>query len=136
MAAMPLKLPLLPITALLAVGVAAPARADQVHFTGSTTVDAVVIRDALQNILRIAAANEQCNVLSAVEASVLPAGYRPPPAYAAAGAEARYERWDASLCGRVVPFLLSFWSPPEGGTMFQIGYPYPAEVPAAASRSN
>lgn len=117
------------LTALIALPLlfAAPARADQVHFTGVTTVDAVVIRDALQNILMVAVASERCNALSAVEASVLPPDYRPPAAHAGAHAGARYERWDVTLCGRVVPFLLGFWNAPDGGTMIEIGYPYPAD---------
>lgn len=114
-------------TFVVAIGAPQPARADQVHFTGHTTVDELVIRDALQNILRVAVAREQCNQLSAVEARVLPADYRPAdPAYRVAP-DARYERWEVTLCGRVVPFLLGFWSAPEGGTMFQVGHPFPAE---------
>lgn len=116
--------------ALLTFVTGAPALADQVHFTGDTTVDEVVIRDALQTIARVAAARENCGTMSDVEASLLPADYRPPEGYAVAPAGGHYELWNVTLCGRVVPFLLGFWTPPEGGTMFQIGYPYPA---AAAS---
>ena len=126
---------LLKLSALLvACGMAAPASADQIRFTGETSVDAVVIRDALQNVLRVAAVSEHCNAMSAVESSLLPHDYRPPQAYDAAPAGARYERWNVTLCGRVVPFLLGFWTPPEGGTMFQVGYPYPADDSAAATR--
>lgn len=112
---------------MLACGMATPARADQVHFTGTTTVDAAVIHDALQNILRVAAVSEHCSMMTAVQSSLLPQGYRPPHGYEVAAAGAHYERWNVTLCGRVVPFLLGFWTPPEGGTMFQVSYPYPAD---------
>ena len=119
---------------LLAAGMTAPARADQVHFTGDTSADAAVIRDALQNVLRVTAVSEHCSTMSAVQSSLLPQNYRPPRGYDAAPATAHYERWDVTLCGRVVPFLLGFWTPAEGGTMFQIGYPYPTDEAAAAAR--
>jgi hypothetical protein len=119
---------------ILAAGMTGPARADQVHFTGDTSADATVIRDALQNVLRVAAVSEHCSTMSAVQSSLLPQDYRPPQGYDAAPATAHYERWDVTLCGRVVPFLLGFWTPAEGGTMFQIGYPYPADEASAAAR--
>jgi hypothetical protein len=122
---------ILALALLLAFGTAAPARAEQVHFTGVTSVDEVVIRDTLQNILRVAAARG-CNRLDAVEASMLPAAYRPDGGSDDAERPGlRYERWDVTLCGIVLPHLLGFWQPPEGGTMFQIILPYPADAPGA-----
>jgi hypothetical protein len=123
---------ILALALLLAFGAAAPARAEQVRFTGATSVDEVVIRDTLENILRVAAARG-CNRLDAVEASMLPAAYRPP----GSGDDSerpglRYERWNVTLCGIVLSHLLAFWQPPEGGTMFQITLPYPADAPGAA----
>ncbi len=127
---MPLLLRFLAL--LLALGAAMPARADQVRFTGVTSVDAVVIRDTLQQILTVAAARG-CNQLSAVEARMLPEDYR--PADSADRGERpglRFERWEVTLCGAVVPHLLGFWHPPQGGTMFQIIIPYPADAPNPA----
>lgn len=120
---------------LLAFGSAAPARADQVRFTGRSSVDDVVIRDALQTLLRVAT-ERGCNRLEAVEASMLPAAYRP----ADSGDHGerpglRYERWTVTLCGLAMPFLLGFWHAPEGGTMFQIILPYPADAPAPTPAS-
>jgi hypothetical protein len=124
---MSLKIRLLAI--LLTAMVAAPARADQVRFTGTTSVDAVVIRDTLQNILRVAAARG-CNQLSAVEARMLPAAYRPPGANEQGPRPGlRYERWTATLCGAPMPFLVGFWPASDGGTMFQIVLPYPVGAP-------
>ena len=111
--------------AVLVLAMPAAAQQQQVRFTGRTTVDAVVIRDALRQVLMVAAAREGCPTIEAVEADVLPEGYEPPESYRIAAT--RYERWDVTMCGRVVPFLLGFWHPPEGGTMFQIGYPFPQE---------
>ena len=103
------------------------ARADQVRVTGQSTADAILIRDAVQQILRVGAGALECNKLTAVEASVLPDDWRPAdPEYRLGPPGTRYERWEATLCDRVVPFLLGFWDAPEGGTMFQVGYPFPA----------
>jgi hypothetical protein len=117
---------------LIIVAMPAPARADQLHFTGQTRVDGAVVRDAMQNVAQVAAGAEHCNQLTAVEASLLPDGWAPSdPAYRVGpAASTRYERWDVSLCGRTVPFLLGFWPAPEGGMMFQVGYPYPEAAPA------
>lgn len=114
---------------LLLLGTARPAHADQVHFTGTTSVDQVVIRDTLQNILQIAAARG-CNQLTAVEARMLPSEYHPAD-YRNHGERPglRYERWDVTLCGGALPFLLGFWQAADGGTMFQIILPYPADAP-------
>jgi hypothetical protein len=121
-----------PLLALLAAATAAPARADQVHFTGTTSVDQVVIHDTLQNILQLAA-GQGCNQLTAVVATLLPADYHPAD-YRDHGERPhlRYERWDVTLCGGVMPFLLGFWHAADGGTMFQIVLPYPADAPAGS----
>ena len=103
------------------------ARADQVRVTGESTADATVIRDVLQQILLVGAGALECNQLTLVEASVLPEGWLPAdPKYRPGPPGTRYERWEATLCGRVVPFLLGFWDAPGGGTMFQVGFPFPA----------
>jgi hypothetical protein len=112
----------------------ASARADQVRVTGESTADATLIRDAVQQILRIGAGALECHELTAVEASVLPDDWRPAdPKYRLGPPGTRYERWEATLCGRAVPFLIGFWDAPEGGTMFQVGYPFPAAAEGAAN---
>ena len=117
--------------AMMLFAAASPAAADQVRFTGRTSAtDPILIRDALQNILRYAHATQQCTTLSSVEASVLPADYRPAdPRYRVADGPVTYERWDAVLCGRSTPFLVGFWPAPEGGTMFQVSHPIPDDLP-------
>lgn len=108
---------------------AGPAAAEQVRFTGNTTADATLIRDALQNILRHAYGTQGCASLTAVEAAVLP-GYVPADdRYRVQQSDVRYERWDAVLCERPVSYLVGFWPSPEGGTMFQVSHPLPADVP-------
>ena len=112
---------------------ASPAWADQVHFTGTTTVDQVVIRDTLQNIAQVAAARG-CSQLTAVDATVLPASYRAPDADQRGDRPGlHYERWDVTLCGSTIPHLVGFWPAADGGTMFQITLPYPADAPRAAA---
>jgi hypothetical protein len=126
----------MPRALALALGLAlaaSPARADQVHFTGQTTVDQLVIRDTLQNIAQVAAARG-CSRLTAVESTMLPADYHAPDAAERGDRPGlHYERWDVTLCGAVVPHLVGFWPAADGGTMFQIILPYPADAPRAAS---
>ena len=107
---------------------AATASAVQVHVTGTTTADPALIRDAASEIQRFSAAALKCDQLSAVKASVQPAGWQPADAnYRIGPAGTRYERWEASLCGRTEVFLVGFWAAAEGGTLFQVGYPFPKE---------
>jgi hypothetical protein len=122
--------------AALAAGSATEAASpQQVRFTGRTTADAVLIGDALGNILRFASASRNCQALSAVEASVLPADYVPgDPKYRVGEGKVVYERWDANLCGEVTTFLVHFWPSPQGGTMFSVSYPYPPDAPARPAR--
>ncbi len=115
--------------ATLLLATAAPAHADQVRFTGQTTADGLLIRDALQNILRFAYATRQCTTLTAVEANVLDAYEPQDPMYRVGSGQITYESWSATLCGETIKFLISFWPSVEGGTMFGIGYPYPPDAP-------
>jgi hypothetical protein len=109
---------------------AAPATADQVRFTGNTTADTTLIRDALQNILLVGQAQLKCTSLEAVEATILSPKYRPPEAYAQPDKrKSTYESWNATLCGRPTKFLITFWPADDGGTMFAVGYPYPRDAP-------
>ena len=108
------------------------APAAQVRFTGRTNADPVLIKDALQDILRVAQANQGCTTLSDVRSTVLPEDYVPEDErYRVAEAKVRYERWDVTLCDRPDSFLFSFWPSPEGGSLFALGYPLPADLPPA-----
>lgn len=120
------------IALLIGLGffVTAPAQADQVHFQGQTTANATLIKDTLQNILTFAHASKNCRTITAVDATILPPDYLPEnPKYRVGVDPVTYEAWSATLCGETVKFLISFWSSVEGGTMFSIGFPYPADAP-------
>jgi len=113
----------------------AAAQSDEVPFTGTTRVDAAVIRDAVQEILYFAPRGLKCDTLTGVEASLLPESWTPAdPNFRIGPPGTRYERWDVSLCGRVERFLLGFWTAPDGGTLFQVGYPLPADAPTPLPR--
>lgn len=100
----------------------------QVRFTGRTTADATLTRDAVQEVARFSAHALKCDRLTGVEATIMPEGWQPAdPNFRIGPPGTIYERWDAAGCGRGVPFLIAFWKPPEGGTMFQVGHPFPAD---------
>ena len=109
---------------------AQPARADQVHFTGTTTASETLIRDTLQTILRTAYLRTRCAALSSVDAAILSPGYRPKDSrYRVGEGKRTYERWSVVLCGKTIKYLITFWPAADGGTMFSIGDPYPPDAP-------
>ncbi len=108
----------------------APSQADPVRFTGRTTADARLAKDTLQNILLFSSASMKCDSLSHVEARVIQPGYVPAdPKYRVGTGKVVHESWTATLCGKRVKFLISFWGAADGGTDFGIGYPYPPDAP-------
>lgn len=106
----------------------APAPAQSVHLSGETAVDDVLARDIMRTIRLVAESRENCATISSVETAVL-GGYRPSDARYRVADEATYERWAVSLCGRTVPFLISYWPAPQGGMMFNVGHPAPVDMP-------
>jgi hypothetical protein len=123
-----------PFFAVAAILSTTVARADPVHFTGTTTVDRTVIADALQQVKNVGLAKLKCGEMTSVESSILTATYSPKDTqnYAEPGKET-YERWVVTFCGKTVPFLLGFWPASDGGTMFHVSYPFPADANSAAS---
>jgi hypothetical protein len=116
--------------AVASLGFSQPARADRVRFTGNTTADVTLIKDALHNIVLYRVAKDQCSSLESVEAKILSPSYK--PADAATRPEAgkgTYESWTATLCGKPTKVLMTFWPADDGGTMFAITAPYPADAP-------
>lgn len=108
---------------------AIPAMAEQLRFTGRTTANLDLIKDTLRHIQLIGQARNDCGVISAVEAAVHPQDFQPAEAYRVGEGQVTYETWSATMCDTEVKFLISFWAAPEGGTMFAVGYPYPADAP-------
>ena len=119
-----LALPLL--TSLFLV---VPAKAAQVRFTGDTTANVTLIQDALRNVM-LFGSSQGCSSLELVEARVLSPGYVPKDAATRPEAgKGTYEAWTATLCGKPTKFLITFWPAAEGGMMFAVTYPYPADAP-------
>lgn len=109
---------------------AQPVLADQVHFTGATTADVTLIKDALHQILLYSNATEHCPTLEGVEAKILSPTYKPVDAAKRPEAgKGTYESWTATLCGKPVKFLITFWPASDGGTMFAVTHPYPPDAP-------
>lgn len=108
---------------------AAPAMAEQLRFTGQTTANVMLIKETLRNIQLVGQGQRNCGVISAVDARVLPESYLPTGAYRVGKGKVVYETWSTTMCGDVVKFLISFWPAPDGGTLFAVGYPYPADAP-------
>lgn len=107
---------------------ATPAMAEQLRFTGQTTANLDLIKDTLRQIQLIGQARNDCGVISAVEAAVHPEDFLPNEAYRVGEGQVTYETWSTTMCDSKVKFLISFWAAPEGGTMFAVGYPYPADA--------
>ena len=114
----------------LATLCASPVMAEQLRFTGHTTASVVLIKDTLRHIQLVGQGQKNCGRISSVEASVLPDDYLPSDtAYRVGVGRVIYERWSADLCGEAVRFLISFWPSADGGALFAVGYPYPADAP-------
>jgi TPR repeat protein len=97
------------------------ANAEQVHFTGHTRANEILIHDVMKNIALVGSARFKCDSPDAVESEILPDDFSVPDAQqAAGGAKVQYERWKVSLCGRVEPFVVGYWASPSGGMMFLV----------------
>jgi hypothetical protein len=106
-----------------------PVEAETFRFTGTTTVDMTVAKDALRVVQQIGSAKLDCGVIQSVEVEVLPSTYAPSNTDNYAGsAKETYERWTVTLCGKTEPFLLGFWPASDGGVMFHVGYPFPPDA--------
>ena len=108
---------------------AAPAApAAEIDFTGQTTADARLIWDAMQEVMRFSSGHAlKCDRVTAVKASIQPEGWQPAdPNFRVALPGARYERWEVAQCGRVVPFLVTFWTV-KGTSEFSVAHPFPGE---------
>jgi len=108
---------------------ATSAIAEQLRFTGQTTANVVLIKDTLRQIQLVGQAQNNCGVISAVEANILPKNFQPSKAYRVGAGSVTYETWSAMMCGNEIKFLISFWPSPDGGMMFAVGYPYPSDAP-------
>lgn len=123
------------LVAALAAGFAGAARTETFPFTGTTTADMTVARDALKQIQLIGLGKFDCGVIEGVEAEVLPKTYRPEMNHDfTRAANEVHERWTVSLCGRREPFLVGFWPAPEGGVMFHVAHPFPRDAKAKVRR--
>jgi hypothetical protein len=100
--------------------------AEEVRFTGETTADEQLIGDTLQQVVTIAQAKLACANLEGVVAEVMPRDFVPPDALSVTGSDTvTYERWTTTFCGKQVPFLITFWRDPQGGSLYSVGYPFP-----------
>lgn len=101
-------------------------RRAQLSFTGTTLASEMLIQDVMRNVMEIAAEDLDCAMPDAVVADLLPESFRPAkPATAPEGAgKPVYERWTIDFCGDEVPFLLTFWTLEQGGTAFDLDYPF------------
>jgi len=94
---------------------------EQVRFTGNTSASPQLIHDAMQPIALYIRESLGCSRLEHIEAEILPADAIKRDASAPEGhADATYERWVVTSCGQAHPFVVVFWTAPEGGTMFRV----------------
>ena len=113
---------------------AAQDPAQEPRFTGATTAETPALRSgALGEVSYFAGRTLNCGAASEVNVSVRPPGWVPAdPNFRIGPAGSVYERWDVTLCGRVVPFLVVFWRE-ASGQQFAVGHPYPGDEGAPAS---
>ena len=94
---------------------------EQIHFTGQTTADAQLIKDALGSIADYLKDNANCPSVGDVESEILPEDtVKRDPGQPEGTSPATYELWTATSCGKQQSFLVVFWAAKEGGTMFRI----------------
>jgi hypothetical protein len=101
-------------------------RRAQLSFSGTTLASEMLIQDVLRNVVEIGDAELDCAMPESVTADVLPADFTPVnPAPTPEGARKQvYERWTVDFCGNAVPILLTFWTLEQGGTAFDLDYPF------------
>jgi hypothetical protein len=124
------------LLALLLAAAPDAAALAKIGISGRTAApDAATARAALNEAGAFAAGHAlKCGERGAVTASLMPKGWVPAdPNFRLGPKGARYERWDISLCGRSVPFLVVFWKK-KGRPDFQVAHPFPAGSAAKAKR--
>src|SRR5689334_2827885 len=94
---------------------------EQIHFTGQTTADALLIHDALGSIAGYLKENANCPSVGDVQSEILPEdSVKRDPKQPEGTSPATYELWTSTSCGKQQAFLVVFWAAKEGGTMFRI----------------
>ena len=115
---------------LLAAAAPDAAALAKLGITGRTAApDAAVAQAALNEAGGFASGHAlKCSERGAVVASLMPKGWVPAdPNFRLGPKGARYERWEISLCGKSVPFLVVFWKDKKAGPQFQVAHPFPAD---------
>ena len=105
---------------------AAFAQRAQLSFTGTTSASEMLIHDVMRNVMDLGDEEFDCPMPESVVADTLPDDFQPEnPAPMPKGARKQvYERWTIDFCGDEVPFLLTFWTLEQGGTAFDLDYPF------------
>lgn len=108
------------------VALSQPKRSVELTFSGTTSASQLLIQDVVRNVMEVGGDELNCSRPDEVIAEALPEDFAPPtPDPAPEGAsEPIYERWTVSFCGNQVPFLLTFWNLEQGGTAFDLDYPF------------
>jgi hypothetical protein len=120
------------LVAVLAYGaLLSDGNADPIRFSGQTGADVALIKDVLRNIQIVGKARLACENIVAVQSEVLGENFKPAGGpYPEAAYPVRYESWLVTLCENHEKFLVATWHvPQEVGTMFRVGYPFPAAKP-------
>jgi hypothetical protein len=119
------------LLALAAPEAAAPPPIADVPFTGHTGADSALIRDAMAEVGYFSGGHAlNCSDIKGVEATIMPDGWKPSDANFQVNLPGtRYERWAVSMCGKVEPFLVSFWTDAKAGNQFLVAHPFPADPP-------
>jgi hypothetical protein len=124
------------LMALLLAAAPDSAALAKIGITGRTAAPDLATAQAALNEAGGFAAGQalKCAERGAVVTSLMPRGWIPAdPNFRIGPKGARYERWDFSLCGKSVPFLVVFWKH-KGRPDFQVAHPFPAGSAGKAKR--
>ncbi|HTK86050.1 MAG TPA: hypothetical protein VL625_13280 [Patescibacteria group bacterium] len=102
--------------------------AKNVEFKGKTTADAALVNSVFSNIMSISVKRLKCGSATQVTQEILPATYKPGGETFDNLTTTTFEKWTPTLCGREISFLVGFWPAADGGTMFRVVLPFPAQA--------
>ncbi|MFL6845491.1 MAG: hypothetical protein ACJ8ER_11495 [Allosphingosinicella sp.] len=109
----------------------APPSIGDVPFTGHTKADPALIRSVMAEVGYFGGGQAlKCSEIKSVEATIMPRRWKPSdPNFQVNLKGTRYERWAVTMCGKVEPFLVSFWTDKKAGKQFIVAHPFPADPP-------
>jgi hypothetical protein len=99
-----------------------------IQFSGKTTAGPALVNNVIANIMSISTKRLKCGSITQVTQEIMPARYKPGGETFDESATMTFEKWIPTLCGKEIAFLVGFWPVADGGTMFRVVLPFPAQA--------